>query len=48
MSNSKEILDKAYGSMSKEVGFNVDLFYWMPTFRGIKYHWYKLVRSVTR
>jgi hypothetical protein len=46
--SSKETLDKAYGNMPKEVGFAGDLFHWLPTFRGVKYYWYKLIRKVTR
>jgi hypothetical protein len=47
MSKQQEVIDRAYGNMPKEVGFNVD---WnvVPTWRGIKYYWYKLVRKVTR
>jgi len=46
MSTPKETIDKAYGNMPKEVGYNVD---WnIPTWRGIKYYWYKLVRKITR
>jgi hypothetical protein len=46
MSTPKEILDKAYGNMPKEVGviFDFDL----PGWRGIKYYWYKLIRKITR
>jgi hypothetical protein len=43
----KEILDRAYGSIPKEVTPGMDLFDWLP-FRGVKYYWYKLVRKVTR
>ena len=46
--SSKETLDKAYGSMPKEVGISGDLFDWLLTWRGVKYYWYKLVRKVTR
>jgi len=46
--SQKDTLDKAYGNMPKEVGYNTDMFAWMPTFRGIKYYWYLLVRKVTR
>jgi hypothetical protein len=48
MSTPKETLDKAYGNVPKEVGFADDLFDWLPTWRGVKYYWYKLVRKVTR
>jgi hypothetical protein len=43
----KETLDKAYGNMPKEVGFVFDLSF-IPTWRGVKFYWYKLVRKVTR
>jgi hypothetical protein len=41
----KETLDKAYGSVPKEVGFFADL-NWLPTYRGVKYYWLKLIRRV--
>ena len=47
MSTPKETLDKAYGSVPKEVGFNFDMT-WMPTWRGVKYYWHKLIRKITR
>jgi hypothetical protein len=47
--SSKDTLDKAYGNMPKEVGFSDQLFDWLPTFRGIKYVWYKwIVRKIFR
>jgi hypothetical protein len=48
MSKQEDTLNKAYGNMPKEVGFNDWFFDWLPTFRGIKYYWYKLLRKVTR
>jgi len=46
MSTPKEVIDKAYGNMPKEVGFIVN---WdLPVWRGVKYYWYKLIRKVTR
>jgi hypothetical protein len=47
MSKQQEVIDKAYGNMPKEVGFNFDMT-WIPTLRGIKYYWYKLIRKATR
>jgi hypothetical protein len=43
----EEIINRAYGNMPKEVGFagNWDF---IPTWRGVKYYWHKLVRKVTR
>ena len=46
--SGKETLDKVYGSMPKEVGFTSSLFDWLPSWRGIKFYWYKLSRKVTR
>jgi hypothetical protein len=46
MSKQEDILNKAYGNVPKEVGFNVDLE--LPSWRGIKYYWYKLIRKITR
>ena len=48
MSKQDETLQRAYGNMPKEIGFNEDLFSWMPTLRGVKYYWHKLIRKVTR
>jgi hypothetical protein len=47
MSKQDETLQKAYGNMPKEVGFNVD-WEFIPGWRGIKYYWYKLIRKATR
>jgi hypothetical protein len=43
----KDTINKAYGNVPKEVGFNFDMT-WVPTIRGFKYYWLKLVRKVTR
>lgn len=45
MSKQEDTLDKAYGNIPKEVGL-VDVFDWVPPYRGLKYYWYKLVRRV--
>ena len=47
MSRQEDTLNKAYGSIPKEVGVT-DIFDWLPTYRGVKYYWYKLIRRVTR
>jgi len=47
MSKVEDTINKAYGNMPKEVGYNVDWGF-LPGWRGIKYYWYKLVRKVTR
>ena len=44
----KEILNKAYGNIPKEVGYTFDIMSCLPTFRGIKYYYYILIRKVTR
>ena len=47
MSDSKDVINRAYGGIPKEAGvlvFNFDFI----TFRGVKYYWYKLVRKITR
>jgi hypothetical protein len=47
MSKQEETIKKAYGNMPKEVGFWND---WnvVPTWRGLKYYWHKLIRKATR
>ncbi len=44
---TKDTLEKAYGSIPREVSYNVGL-YWYPTFRGIRYYFLKLVRKLSR
>jgi hypothetical protein len=47
MTKREDTLNKTYGNIPKEVGFG-DIFDWLPTYRGIKYYWYKLIRKATR
>ena len=47
MSKQDDIIARAYGNVPKEVGFNFDISF-IPTWRGIKYYWYKLIRKATR
>jgi hypothetical protein len=47
MLTPKEILDKAYGNMPREIGFSV-VWDFIPTWRGIKYYWHKLIRKIIR
>jgi len=48
MTTPKETLEKAYGHVPKEVVFAFDMS-WMPTWRGVKYVWYKkVIRRLTR
>jgi hypothetical protein len=41
---ANDTLNKAYGSIPKEVSisFNIDI----PTFRGFKFYWLKLLRKI--
>jgi hypothetical protein len=47
MSKQQEVLKRAYGNMPREVGFAINWDF-IPTWRGLKYYWYKLVRKATR
>jgi hypothetical protein len=44
----KETINKAYGNVPKEVGYNVEMFSFIPTWRGVKYYYHKVVRFFTR
>ena len=44
---TKEVLNKAYGNIPKEVGINFDMLSFIPV-RGIKHYWILLVRKFTR
>jgi hypothetical protein len=43
----KDTLQKAYGSVPKEVGYAIE-WNFFPTWRGVKYYWYKLKRKMIR
>lgn len=43
----KDTLEKAYGNVPKEPLPTFDMS-WLPTYRGIKYYWIKLIRKFTR
>jgi len=45
MSKQEDTLNKAYGSVPKEVGYTID-FDFVPGWRGVKFYWYKLIRSM--
>ena len=47
MSKQEDVLNKAYGNVPKEIGYNAD---WsiLPGWRGVRYYWYKLIRKITR
>jgi hypothetical protein len=47
MSKQEDVLNKAYGNMPKEVGYFYD-WNFIPSWRGVKYYWHKLIRKVTR
>jgi hypothetical protein len=46
MSKSEEVINRAYGNLSKEV--TPVLSFDITIFRGFKYYWYKLIRKITR
>ena len=37
--SQKDTLDKAYGSIPKEVGFSIELFDFIPFRRPVRYFW---------
>ena len=43
----KETIDQAYRNIPHEVGFAYN---WdsIPTWRGVRYYWHKLIRKATR
>jgi len=45
--NSKDVIDRAYGSIPREIGgaYNWDF---IPQYRGIRYYYLKVKRFVTR
>jgi hypothetical protein len=45
--STKDTINKAYGHVPKEPQLVLDMT-WIPSWRGIKYYWYKLIRKVTR
>ena len=47
MSKQEDVLKRAYGNVPREVGF-AGTWDFIPTWRGFKYYWLKLVRKVTR
>jgi len=44
---TKEVIEKAYGNIPKEVGINFEISSFIPA-RSIKYYWILLVRKFTR
>ncbi len=45
--SAKETLERAYCNVPKEPVVMFDMS-WIPTYRGVKYYWIKLIRSFTR
>lgn len=45
--SSKEVIEKAFGNIPKELPGN-DIWDWIPTTRGFKFYYLKLVRFFTR
>jgi len=45
---SNKTIEKAYGHVPKEVGYTGSWVDFIPTRRGIKYYWYRLLRKITR
>jgi hypothetical protein len=45
MSKQEDVINRAYGNVPKEIGYNGN---WdvLPSLRGIKYYWYKLIRKL--
>jgi len=49
MSDSKDVINRAYGGIPKEAGvfiFNINIDFIFG--RSIKYYWYRLLRKITR
>ena len=47
MSKQEDVINRAYSNMPKEVGYAID-WNFIPTWRGVKYYWHKLIRKITR
>jgi len=45
--SSEDTINRAYGNMPREVGFTHNWDF-IPTWRGMKYYWHKLIRKITR
>jgi hypothetical protein len=47
MSKQEDVINRAYCNVPKEVGFsgNWDV---LPSWRGIRYYWLKLIRKLSR
>jgi hypothetical protein len=47
MSKQEDVINKAYSNVPREVGYAIDWTF-LPSWRGVKYYWHKLIRKVTR
>jgi len=47
MTKREEVINRAYGNISKEVTPIID-FNLYPSWRGVKYYWIMLKRKITR
>jgi len=47
MEEKQSVINRAYGHIAREVNLSFDLNF-LPTFRGVKYYWYVLVRKFIR
>jgi hypothetical protein len=45
MSKQQDVINRAYSNVPREIGYNGN---WdmLPSLRGIKYYWYKLIRKL--
>ena len=44
--SQKEVIEKAYSNIPREVGYTFD--FYLPTYRGIKYYYHRIVRYFSR
>jgi len=47
MEEKQSVINRAYAHIPREVNLSFDVNF-IPTFRGVKYYWYLLVRKFTR
>ena len=48
MSKTDDVLERAYGGIPKECSPYIDVTSFVPTWRGIRYYWLKLIRKLSR
>ncbi len=44
--SAEKTINKAFGSIPKEVTFHISCDEWIPTIRGIRYYWILFVRKL--